>query len=39
LDHIPFSYDSFGSLVHPPVHGYILINRFLLEGSAGGISI
>jgi len=24
--------------VHPPVQGYILIDRFLMEGYAGGIS-
>jgi len=36
LGHIPF---SFGSLVHPPVQGYILIDRFLMESYAIGISL
>jgi len=31
---ISFDFDSFGGLVHPPVQGYILINRFLREGYA-----
>jgi len=30
---------SFGSLVYPPVQGYILIDRFLMEGYPGGISL
>jgi len=32
LGHIPFGFDSFGSLVDPPIQGYISINRFLMEG-------
>jgi len=26
--HIQYGFDSFGSLVHPPVQSYILIDRF-----------
>jgi len=33
LGHIPFDFDSFDSLVHPPVQGYILINKFLMGAS------
>jgi len=36
LGHIPFKFDSFGSLVHLPVQGYILFDRFLMEGYADG---
>jgi len=39
LGHIPISFDIFGSLVHPPVQGYIFIVRILLEGYAGSISL
>jgi len=31
LGHIPFGFDSFGSLVHLPVQGYILLDRFVME--------
>jgi len=39
LGHIPFGFDSFCSLVHPLSQGYILVNRFLMEGYVGGISL
>jgi len=39
LGHIPFCFGSFSSLVHAPVQDFILIDRFLMEGYAGGISL
>jgi len=41
LWHIPFSFDSFGSLVrvHPPVQVCTLIDRFMFEDYACGISV
>jgi len=34
--HIPFGFDSFGSLAHHPVQSYILIDRFMMVGYASG---
>jgi len=39
MGHIPIGFESFGSLVNPPVQSYTLIDRFLMEGFAGGISL
>jgi len=38
LGHIPFSFDSFGCLVHHSIQDYILIDGLMLEGYGDGIS-